>query len=214
MNKNIGHDEIIFHGIAAHGATPEAGKNAGMICLAALAEVYENKLLKQIVKCYSKTDASGLDADSYSKDMGHNSLNLGILRYENKELFMALNFRYVDGVNSIDLLNNIIKKSQPFKIEVKDTMNLLYYPKDSVLVKTLLNAYQEETLDYVSKPLAIGGGTYAKETKNVVAFGAQFSSFDTYMHSNKERARLSDLYSAMNIYARAILLLGEKINEN
>lgn len=212
-NEN-GIDEIIFFGVAAHGATPENGVNAGMICLKALQAVYLNKELKKIIDAYSPLDGSGLNVDAYSFDMGHNSLNFGLLNYKDNNIYMALNYRYVNGVNPQEMLDKIISKSKPFTITVVDTMNLLFYPKDSTLIKTLLEAYQIETQDYVSKPLAIGGGTYAKETKNVVAFGAQFEGFDTYMHSNKERARISDLYKAMKIYARAILMLGNKINED
>jgi succinyl-diaminopimelate desuccinylase len=45
-----------------------------------------------------------------------------------------------------------------------------------------MEAYQSETGDYVSKPLAIGGGTYARDSKNSVAFGMQFPGIDSKMH--------------------------------
>ena len=90
---------------------------------------------------------------------------------------------------------------------------VLFYPQDSVLIKTLLKAYQEETGDLKSKPLAIGGGTYAKCADNVVAFGMQFPGFDSLMHSPGEMTKKEDLFKAMSIYAKAIYELGEVLKK-
>ena len=86
-----------------------------------------------------------------------------------------------------------------------------YYPKDSDLIATLLKSYQDETGDLETKPLAIGGGTYAKEAENTVAFGMQFPGWESYMHSPKEATKKEDLFKGMAIYARAIHDLGEKL---
>ena len=86
---------------------------------------------------------------------------------------------------------------------------VLFYSRDSVLVSTLLKSYQLETGDTKSKPLAIGGGTYAKEADNVVAFGMQFPGWESNMHSPGEATRRSDLVKGMAIYARAINDLGQ-----
>ena len=93
-------------------------------------------------------------------------------------------------------------------------MPVLFYPKDSVLIKTLLKAYRSETGDYHSEPLAIGGGTYAKEANNVVAFGMQFPGWESYMHSPKESVKKDDLFKAMSVYARAIIELGNVLKED
>ena len=60
-----------------------------------------------------------------------------------------------------------------------------------------------------SKPLAIGGGTYARESKNSVAFGAQFPDRDYRMHGDDEFFPLSDFYDNMQIYAHAIYDISE-----
>ena len=73
----------------------------------------------------------------------------------------------------------------------------------------MLNAYQQETGDLTSKPEAIGGGTYARESKNSVAFGAQFPGRDYRMHGDDEFFPLSDFYDNMQIYARAVYDLSE-----
>ena len=159
-------------------------------------------------------EGAGLKASNKSESMGHNTLNIGILDYENNELSMVVNFRHVDGVNEKELIETIKTNAQPFEIELMSISPLLFYPLDSTLISTLLSAYQEETGDLVSKPLTTGGGTYAKEADNIVAFGMQFSDWDSMMHSPGEQVRKEDLFKSMAIYARAIIELGKKLNEN
>ena len=72
-----------------------------------------------------------------------------------------------------------------------------------------MNAYQKETGDVVSAPLAIGGGTYARESRNSVAYGAQFVGRDYRMHGHDEVFPLSDFYDNMQIYAHAIFDISE-----
>ena len=80
-------------------------------------------------------------------------------------------------------------------------------------MQTLLEAYQKETGDYKSTPKAIGGGTYAKEADNVVAFGAEFPGWNSNMHSPGEQVKKTDLFKSVSIYAKAIVDLGKKLEE-
>ena len=48
---------------------------------------------------------------------------------------------------------------------------MLYVPQESELVQKLMKVYREGTGEADAKPKAIGGGTYAKMFKNMVAFG-------------------------------------------
>ncbi len=206
--------EVAFIGKAAHGAEPEEGLNAGMIAIKALGEFLEDANLKILADRFSNLEGVGLQASHNSESMGHNTLNIGLLDYENNELSMVVNFRHVDGVDEKELIETIKTNSQPFEIEIVSISPLLFYPLDSVLISTLLSAYQEETGDYTSKPLTTGGGTYAKEANNIVAFGMQFADWDSMMHSPGEQVRKDDLFNSMAIYARAIVELGKKLNEN
>lgn len=205
---------IVFNGKAAHGSVPQYGVNSGMLALKAISEFYHSKDISQIVEQYSNVYGRGINAYNFSEEMGENSLNVGLLNYENNKFDMVVNFRHVDTVTPETLIKNIKEISKPFEIEVGGISPLLYYPKDSVLVSTLLKAYQEETNDYENKPKAIGGGTYAKEADNVVAFGMEFYGWDSKMHSPGEGCRKDDLFKGMSVYARAIVELGKALNEN
>ena len=84
---------------------------------------------------------------------------------------------------------------------------MLLFDPESDLVQTLLNVYQEETNDYESKPLAIGGGTYAKECPNTIAFGCAFKGRPGNIHAPNEYLLIEDFYLQIAIYAHAIMAL-------
>lgn len=204
---------VTFHGKAAHGATPEEGVNAGLLALKACAKYFTNKDLLDVYSKYSNLQGYGIEAYGNSDEMGHNSLNVGIINYVDNQFSMIVNFRYVDTCKPETLKANIKATSKPFTVELLGESPLLYYPKDSVLVTTLLNAYREETGDLKNEPKAIGGGTYAKEANNIVAFGMEFPGWESNMHSPGEQVKKVDLFKSIGIYARAIAELGKKLEE-
>ena len=205
---------VTFLGVAAHGSTPELGSNAGMAAIKALAKFYTNKDLLHLYGCYGNLQGYGLEAYANSDEMGHNTLNVGIIDWdENGEFKMIVNFRYVDRCHVDEAQYNIKEHSKPFSVDFLSESKLLFYPKESVLVQTLLQAYQKETGDYKSTPKAIGGGTYAKEADNVVAFGAEFPGWNSNMHSPGEQVKKADLFKSISIYAKAIVDLGKKLEE-
>ena len=74
-----------------------------------------------------------------------------------------------------------------------------------------MHVYREETGDYETDAMTSGGGTYAKEANNVVAFGMDLPGWDSKMHAPGERTQRSNLIKSMAIYARAIQELGERL---
>lgn len=206
---------ITFTGLAAHGSVPELGKNAGMMALKFLADYTKDKDMIKCVELFEDVYGKGVNAYNTSKNMGHNSLNLGLINYdEGRPLSLIVNFRFVDGVDEKKLKNNIKNACKPFTVKCSVSSPLLYFNKRSALVKTLLKAYIDETGEKDAKPLSTGGGTYAKEASNVVAFGMEFPGRDPKMHAVGENVSIDDLLSAMAIYAHAIYDLGKLIDEN
>ena len=45
-----------------------------------------------------------------------------------------------------------------------------FFPRESPLVNALYKAYVDVTGDTEHEPMVIGGGTYAKSLKNIIAF--------------------------------------------
>ena len=56
--------------------------------------------------------------------------------------------------------------------------------------------------------MAIGGGTYAKEAPNCVAYGSAFKGHPGDIHSPNEYIYLDDFFRQIYIYADAIASLG------
>ncbi len=205
----------VFKGIAAHGATPQLGRNAALYALKTIYELTENSNVKTIIDRYDDVYGNGIGAAATSKAMGKNSLNVGLISYQKGKFSMTVNFRHVETVSQKLMITKINKGNEGFTVKILSTADLLFFDKKSPLVKTLLEAYRSETHDRKSQPIAIGGGTYAKEARNVVAFGMEFPWEDAKMHGIGENVCKHSLYEAMNIYAKAIFELGKLIdNEN
>lgn len=204
---------VTFFGKAAHGSTPEKGVNAGMMALKSIAEFSKNETLLRLVKLYEPLDGKGYGCSAVNKEMGHNSSNMGLISYKDGVIELTINFRYINSCDYKELVASIKEANKGFEVKFGENNPVLFYPQDSELIKTLLKTYQEETGDLKSKPLAIGGGTYAKCADNVVAFGMQFPGFDSLMHSPGEMTKKEDLFKAMSIYARAIYELGEVLKK-
>lgn len=202
-------NRVIFLGKAAHGALPELGINAGIIALKTLASFYHHEELLTLANKYTDLRGKGINAYAHSEEMGYNSVNVGIINIENGHFSMIVNFRHVDTCNKDTLIENIKEANKPFEVKELGYSPLLYFPKDSILVSTLLRVYQEEYRDYKTQPLAIGGGTYAKEADNTIAFGMQLPDWDAKMHTSGEQLRKVDLFKGMEVYAHAIIELGK-----
>ncbi len=210
--KDLGDNfEITFIGKSAHGSKPELGINAGLIALNMLGSFYNNEQLLNAYKYFNDPKGNGVNANSYSEDMLDNSLCVGFVKLHNRQLYVSINFRYVNTVTEEEMIEKFKQNAIGMNIRVNGTSPLLYYPKDSLLISTLMKAYQEESGDYESKPLTSGGGTYAKEADNVVAFGMELPGWDSLMHAPGEKVERSNLVKSMAIYARAIRELGEKL---
>jgi succinyl-diaminopimelate desuccinylase len=81
---------------------------------------------------------------------------------------------------------------------------------DSQLVTTLMKVYQAHTGDMESKPLVIGGGTYARSMDNIVAFGARFPGEPELGHMKNEKISVDNMVRLAKIYAEAVYELAKK----
>ena len=98
---------------------------------------------------------------------------------------------------------NVFLKKFNASLEVQSNSNYHYVPKYSHLVQALLKAYRDNTNDF-SEPISIGGGTYARDFKNAVAFGNVFPGEQADMHMPDEYANISSLIKGSFIYEDAI----------
>ena len=80
----------------------------------------------------------------------------------------------------------------------------LFYPRESPLVDALYGAYKEITGDTEHEPMVIGGGTYAKSLKNIIAFGPEMPGIDYRIHNADEFLIIPEYLHSIEIYKKAI----------
>lgn len=199
---------VRFIGKTAHGSLPETGVNAGAIAFKTLGEFFKKDEFKKLAEVIASPFGEVFKGNEESPELGKNTYNYGIFSYDGKTLSMSLDFRYGEKANSAACLDKLAKYLNADIVKGSESKPLLY-DKKSPLVSTLMKAYKRETMKIFAKPLAIGGGTYAKEAPNTVAFGAEWPGHEGNMHSPNEYIYVEDFMKDIAIYARAILMLGK-----
>ena len=204
-------DSYVFYGKSAHAMQPHLGVNAIVIMFKFMNKYYPCNVAKFITE---KFDNNGKLLDIFIDDiyMHQLTINLGVCKYDGNNLKLGYNLRV-----PVDSHVEVIKNG--FNNELKQYPNLTlsefsYSPRhfvdpNSPLVQKLMNAYQEISGDYETKPFTIGGGTYARTMHNAVAFGPNFLHRPDICHQPDEHIYLEDFIKWIAIYAKAIYELAK-----
>lgn len=203
-------------GLAAHGSFPEKGKNAVMQLLAFIGTLDLGACdLKDAVDFLNKSigfdpygEAFGVGLED--KPSGKLSFNTGVIDMTEDKIDLHLNLRYPVTYKFEDMMTPFNKRIEGtgFRVENMSHQKPLFFPEDHPLIKALQKVYSEQT-GKDAKPLAIGGGTYAKEMKNIVAFGPIFPGKPDLDHQVNEYIEIEDLIENAKIYAHAIYELAK-----
>ncbi len=192
-------------GSSAHAMTPHLGVNAIYLLMEFINEYYPNELSNYFINTFDTT-GNKLNINHSDEQMGELTINLGILTYENNKINIGYNLR----VPKDELVDGIVSafKNNVLKLETKHSYSKAHYvDPNSDFVQKLMAIYQECTGDTESKPFTIGGGTYAREIPNAVAFGPHFKGREDVVHQPNEYIYLEDFYKWIEIYAKALYLL-------
>lgn len=208
INENNNEMTINFIGKSAHGSLPELGINSGIIAFKVLGEVYNLGFLKRIAKDYEDVNGKNLNQYYVSKNLGQTTYNVGLISYLNQEFEMKVNFRYPENVDAKKVVSSLQEDAELPLTFLSESKPLFYDPLKTPFIQKLAEVYVLETNDEVNKPMTIGGGTYAKEAKNTVAFGSHFPGKEDHIHEANEKIDLEDFYNSMSLYAHAIYALG------
>ncbi|WP_300348771.1 dipeptidase PepV [Clostridium sp.] len=203
-------------GVSAHGSTPEKGVNAIMQSIKLLTMLdLSNDDLKEFLVFLDKNigeDVYGEKFGIFLEDeaSGKVSFNVGIIDLNNKEGKLTLNLRYPVTKTLADMMDPFNDRIQGtgIKIENFEHQKPLYFSPEEDLIKTLQKVYKEETGEE-AKLMSIGGGTYAKEMPNIVAFGPIFPGEPDVIHKPNEYIKIEDLVLISKIYAKALYELAK-----
>ena len=160
------------------------------------------------VSKHSKDAAEGVNAifgpisDEPSGDLSFNLATL-VIDQEQSEIGIDIRIPVLADKEALVARLQEIAASYQLEYEEFDYLAPLYVPLDSPLVSSLMAVYQEETGDK-TPAMSSGGATFARTMENCVAFGALFPGAEQTEHQANERAKIEDLYAAMEIYREAI----------
>jgi len=198
-----------FVGLAAHAAEPHLGINALSYGLLFLSLYTESKLAQHFAPKFKDYYGEGLEINTESEEFKYLTMNLGLGSYQDNNYSFTINIRYPNNVTG-SALKEKLDKSIMNEGKLLSDSEPLYIDPNSKFVQTLLNIYKEVTNDKDAQPLTIGGGTYARETINTIAFGMDFkrNNGSGRIHSPEEAINIDDLVDGCEIYTKALIELG------
>ena len=201
-------DEIVVYGKSSHGSLPHLGINAALYLLKFLGWYYHDDYLSTIASWYLDPNGRIFDCYYNGEHLHETTYNVGLINFEAGKLTLVINFRYPENCDPREVEKKMNQKNLGQIKFFGYGQPLLLDPK-SQMIQTLYKVYQEETGDYSTPIMTIGGGTYARESKNTIAFGSHFPGREDNIHSPNEKIHLEDYLSSQSIYARAIYELGK-----
>ncbi|VQV68418.1 ArcT [Streptococcus pneumoniae] len=196
-------------GVSKHAKDASQGINAVIRLATILAPLQEHPALS-FLATQAGQDGTGrqIFGDIADEPSGHLSFNVAglMINHERSEIHIDIRTPVLaDKEELVELLRRCAQNYQ-LRYEEFDYLAPLYVAKDSKLVSTLMQIYQEKTGDN-SPAISSGGATFARTMPNCVAFGALFPGAKQTEHQANECAVLEDLYRAMDIYAEAVYRL-------
>lgn len=202
--------EIAANGTAEHASTPEKGDSALWKLLGFLSAFdCASDTLKNVYDTLC-TPLSAQKLGIYVDDpkTGDLTMCMSMAEMEKGKLCLYIDFRLPLGVVPKTVADAICAKLN-CRAEILDYHPNLYIDEDSPLIQALLSVYRDITGD-MTPPLKTGGGTYARELPNAVAFGCTPVDMDINMHRADENFPVEQLFLNYRIYRAAMLKLTEE----
>ena len=194
-------------GKAAHGSTPFEGDSAATRVMRFLKENAPVEDVEAYEEMFNVAHPGGNGIGIAGADeLTVLTANLGIVRTEGTEFVFTVNVRY-----PVTWLGSDLKAKcehglpKGWRIAEFTDSKPLYFPTDHVLVKTIVDAYAEETGERLL-PQTMGGGTYARAVPNCVAIGTGWVG-DGPAHETDERMKVEHFHKMSRVYARILVKL-------
>lgn len=199
-------------GKAAHGMEPEQGINAGTYLAKFLDQYAFAGGAKSFIHFLAEylhldTRMAGFDGAFSDPVMGELTMNAGILNFDLENgADIDMNFRFPKGITPDELEATVKRVTDELKMTVQQgpSQKPHYVDPEDPIVKTLMQAYIDQTGDQNAKPEVVGGGTYGRLMERGVAFGALMPQTPNTMHQANEYQPVADLIKSMAIYMEAI----------
>lgn len=214
--------KITAEGKAAHGSTPWKGLNAVSVLMQFLFTIdVDSEEIREMLDFYEYHighDMLGERLGINLKDDKSGSLvmNVGIMDMNEARVKTTFNVRIPVTMSDEDVKSGIAALLTESNIDLVERMyqEPLYYEPDDPRITKLAYIYREFSGDEETKPLVIGGGTYARQIDNAVAFGAMYPGDEDRMHCADEYISIDRLVQTAKIYAETIYEFAVKHDES
>ena len=212
MGKSL---ELVASGVSAHGAHPDRGLNAISIMMEFLGQLnFVNEDHNDFIAFYNRClayshDGAGMGIDLEDEPSGKMVCNPGLAEISPEAGKITINLRYpvTSGPDSIfEAMEPLLTRYNMGRIMLRHQPPI-YLDLENPMVQLLVGIYRRQTGDETSQPLVIGGGTYARCTPNIVAYGAAFPGDEDLMHQKNERMSIERFRTMTKIYTEAIYKL-------
>ena len=203
--------QVTATGKSSHGSAPWTGENAITKMMKKLAAEKGEEM--PFARVYMNLIGESFHGEKLGKifqdeQSGKLSMNAGMLKTEGDRICLYLDIRYPVTCSEEKIVACIsrVAAAQGMRAQVIHRMAPVYMDKGGSIMQKLLTAYQTVTGDF-SEPLVIGGGTYARSMKNIIAFGPNFPGHPCTEHEKNEYITLEDFRAIFEIYRTALELL-------
>ncbi len=200
-------DELYVIGRSAHAAKPSAGINAIVRMACALQSIgIESPAINFLNEKIGFTHNGELIFGSLMDEpSGELTLSVNQIDLSNFGEVIGIDMRIPVTVDKKFIVDGIMRVAEKYGLiyEELDYLAPLYAQRDSVLIKTLVEVYEEET-GLSGEPISTGGATYARAMPNIVAFGPIFPGQEKVAHQTDEYIDINAFVKCAQIYAKAI----------
>ena len=190
---------LCVHGKSAHGSTPEMGANALQALLCFLASFNED-----CKKAYDLlfNDVTGLK--QIQDKTGVLTMSPDVATFANGVLKITTDIRFPATHKKEEILDKITAYGVDYT--VNNYQAPLYNNPNSKLISTLMDVYNQATGNN-ERPIAIGGGTYARALECGCAFGPELNGEEATIHQPNEYVTFDRIKLMSEVYYNAIMAM-------
>jgi succinyl-diaminopimelate desuccinylase len=196
---------LSVEGKAAHASKPELGDNATLRLLKAIAQAGGDPLATLLYNTFA--DAYGVAAGMAveSKIMGKLTLNLGVLRIKEGDLYAELDCRYPIESDSAQLTRILNNQLHGLSVSLDYDAPPMLNDEADPFIQILLHNYRTWSGDLETAPIISGGVSYSKVIKHCVAFGPHRPNEVSLAHQADECISILDMENLLRVYIRTML---------
>lgn len=182
---------VISRGKSAHGSTPEKGVNA-------IEKVLDYLGLSEMKRLLFVEKFGLLN---FEDETGILTFSPNVIEQKDGKIYVTCDIRYPATYKLESVLEAVGRYGVAY--EILHEQAPLFNDKNGELITTLLGVYNEVT-GKNAKPVAIGGGTYARALKCGAAFGPEEDGEECTVHQPDEYITFEKIEKCFEIYKLAL----------